>query len=115
VPQLTIFIGIWKPHIFGLVSKHPVPFANVPITDGRVTFVQPARYALQCCIPGEIDGIMVPPLPMNRIHLPPILVLNNGPLSHAPPIPEVPTLRDGSFTTAWDKHGGSSLIPPLPT
>jgi hypothetical protein len=54
-------------------------------------------------------------LPMNRIHLPPILVLNNGPLSHAPPIPEVPTLRDGSFTTAWDKHGGSSLIPPLPT
>jgi len=60
--------------------------------------------------------MIVPPIPINRIHLPPILVLNNGPLSHVPPIPDVATLRNGSLTTVCDEHGGSPLIaPPLPT
>jgi len=88
-----------KVHMFVKVWKHIVPFTNIFVVDGNVTLDQPARYALQCCIPGEIDGITVPPMPINRIHLPPILVLNSGPSSHALPIPGLPTLRDGSLTT----------------
>ncbi len=58
--------------------------------------------------------MIVPLVPINRIHRPPILVLNNGPLSQVPPIPGVFTLRNGSLTTVYDEHGGSPLAPPLP-
>ncbi len=88
-----------KPHAYATLSKHIVPLTNVSIFDGNVVLDQPARYALQCSLPGEKDGIIVPPMPINRIHLPPILVLNSGPSSHAPPIPDLSTLRDGSLTT----------------
>jgi hypothetical protein len=85
--------------MLGIDWKHIVPLTNVSVVDGNVALDQPVRYALQCCVPGETDGIIVPPVPINRIHLPPIVVLNSGPSSHAPPIPDFPTLRDGSLIT----------------
>jgi hypothetical protein len=58
--------------------------------------------------------MIVPPEPINRIHLPPILVLKNGPSSQLPPIPDVAILRSGSLTTVCDEHGGLPLAPPSP-
>jgi hypothetical protein len=82
--------------------------------DGNVPINQPDRYAPQCSTPGVVVGMMVPPVPINRIHRPPILVLNSDPLSHVPPIPVTFTLREGSLTTVYDVHGGPPLTPPPP-
>ncbi|CAF2723817.1 unnamed protein product [Rotaria sp. Silwood2] len=59
--------------------------------------------------------MIVPPVPINRIHLPPTFVLNNSPLSQESPTPDVAMFREGSLTTVYDEQGGSPLGPPLPT
>ena len=97
------------------LSKQAVPFDTVSVIVGNVPLNHPDRNDPQCRVPGESVGIMVPPVPMNRIHRPPILVLNIDPSSHVPPMPDVVTLREGSFTTVYDEHGGPPLTPPAPT
>jgi hypothetical protein len=96
-------------------AKHTIPLTIAFTVDGNVPLCHPDRAAPQCPCPGDVLGIVVPPVLINRIHLPPILVLKNAPASQAPPMPDAATCRDGSFITVYDVHGGSPLAPPSPT
>jgi hypothetical protein len=48
---------------------------------GNVSLYQPDKKAPQQFIPGDETGIVVPPVPTNRIQAPSLLVLNIYPLS----------------------------------
>ena len=67
------------------------------VDTGNVSFNQPEKNPPQRLIPGDERGISVPPEPTNRIHAPPLVVLNSGPLSQVLVEPTRLIFRVGSL------------------
>ncbi len=102
-----------KSHEDKLISKHMDPLTTVPTVVGKVPLYQPAKKPPQWFIPGDVSGIVVPPVPTNRIQEPPLLALNSDPLSQVPYSPVWATFRVGSLIVVYDVQGAPLWLPIL--